>query len=157
MRDGVLIDFNKDQSLDLIVAGRKAGVVEIHANNGKGRLGRGDRIAPVVKLNGESTVVLAAGQDYLEQGATAIDDIDGDLTDSITISGAVNSTIVGTYSISYSAADRAGNRGTVTRTIQVGVNQGTGGSGGGAFGPVFLLLLTLVGILGGGRGTRKRR
>jgi len=144
MRRGVLVDFNKDQSLDLILAGNNSPVVEIHANNGIGRLGRGDRLAPVVKLNGESTLILAAGQEFVDPGATAIDDIDGDLTDTITTSGSVNTTIVGTYKISYSATDRAGNRGTVTRTIQVGVNEGTGGSGGGALGPGFVLLLALA-------------
>jgi len=45
MQHGVLADFNGDASLDLIMVGRDANVLEIHANNGIGRLGLGDRVA----------------------------------------------------------------------------------------------------------------
>ena len=144
MQRGVLIDFNTDQSLDLILAGQASGSVELHANNGIGRLGLGDRNAPVVSLVGESTVELPAGAAYVENGATATDDIDGDLTGSILTSGNVNTDVVGTYSVTYAASDRAGNKGTATRTVKVGVNQGTGGSGGGLISPWFLLLEALL-------------
>jgi hypothetical protein len=119
-------------------------VVELHANNGIGRLGLGDRIAPVIKLIGEPTLTLPAGAEYIEEGATATDDIDGDLTGSIQTSGTINTTVVGTYSITYTVSDRAGNKGSAVRTIQVGVNQGTGGSGGGLVSPLFLLLESLL-------------
>lgn len=144
MRRGVIVDFNGDDSLDLIFAGLGAGVVEIHANNGIGRLGLGDRVAPVISLNGESSVQLAAGQEYVEMGATASDDIDGDLTEQVTISGSVNTSVVGTYSLTYTATDRATNNASVQRSVQVGVNEGQGGSGGGTPGPLFLILLFLL-------------
>ena len=97
MRRGVLVDFNGDDSPDLIVAGAASNVVEIHANNGIGRMGLGDRVAPRITLNGAAALTLAAGQAYEELGATASDDIDGDLTDRIIISGTVNTTVVGSY------------------------------------------------------------
>lgn len=147
MRRGVLIDFNSDDSLDLIFAGIDAGVVEIHANNGIGRLGLGDRVAPSITLIGESIVALASGDEYIEMGATATDDIDGDVTESIVINGSVNTTTIGTYTISYTASDKATNSGTVQRTVQVGVNEGTGGGGGGMAGPMFGGLLLLLATL----------
>jgi hypothetical protein len=147
MTRGVLVDFNGDESLDLLLAGVDAGALEIHANNGIGRLGRGDRTAPDLQLLGEATITLAAGQTYVEPGATAIDDIDGDVTDFIEISGTVNTTAVGTQTLTYRVSDRAGNTSTAVRTIKVGVNEGTGGSGGGAISPLLLLLFGLLALL----------
>ena len=144
MRSGVLIDFNSDESLDLILAGPDAGVLEIHANNGIGRLGLGDRISPEIALLGEARVNIPSGEDFIDPGATAIDDIDGDITDKIEVSGAINSTVVGTQTITYSVTDRAGNLASVTRTVIVGVNEGTGGGGGGRLAPIFLLTLMIL-------------
>jgi hypothetical protein len=144
MRSGVIVDFNSDESLDLILAGADAGVLEIHANNGIGRLGLGDRIGPEIELLGEASVNIPAGQEYVDPGATANDDIDGDITDKIQVSGTINSTVVGTQTLTYSVADRASNRSSVTRTVIVGVNEGTGGGGGGLLAPLFLMTLMIL-------------
>jgi hypothetical protein len=144
MRSGVIIDFNSDESLDLILAGTDAGVLEIHANNGIGRLGLGDRVGPEIELLGEASVSIAAGEQFEDPGATALDDIDGDITDRIEVSGSINSTVVGTQTITYSVADRASNRSSVTRTVTVGVNEGTGGGGGGLLAPLFLMTLMIL-------------
>jgi hypothetical protein len=152
MQRGVLTDFNSDESLDLILAGPDAGVLEIHANNGIGRLGLGDRIGPEIELLGAASVNIPAGQEYVDPGATAADDIDGDITDKIEVSGTVNSTVVGTQTITYSVADRAGNRASATRTVIVGVNEGTGGGGGGLLTPLFVMTLLILSL-----GRRSRR
>ena len=144
MQRGVLTDFNNDESLDLILAGSSAGVLEIHANNGIGRLGLGDRIGPEIELLGEASVNIPAGQEYLDPGATAVDDIDGDITDKIVVSGTVKPTVVGTQTITYSVTDRAGNLATARRTVVVGVNEGTGGGGGGRLAPFFVMTLLLL-------------
>ena len=144
MRSGVIIDFNSDESLDLILAGADAGVLEIHANNGIGRLGLGDRVGPEIELLGEASVSIAAGEQFEDLGATAFDDIDGDITDRIEVSGTINSTVVGTQTITYSVADRASNRSSVTRTVIVGVNEGTGGGGGGLLTPFSVLTLMIL-------------
>ena len=144
MQSGVLVDFNNDQSLDLIMVGQAAGVLEIHANNGLGRLGLGDRVAPVVSLAGESNLQLPAGAIWEDPGATAMDDIDGDLSAAVVRSGAFDPDVVGTYTLTYQASDRAGNLGSAQRVVQVGVNAGTGGSGGGQVSPLFLALLVLL-------------
>lgn len=141
MRRGLLVDFNHDESLDLIIAGPRAGAIELHANNGRGRLGLGDRVPPTISLLGQPSLVLAAGELYEEAGATAVDDIDGDVTSLITVSGIVNTSVVGTYVLTYTATDRALNLASVQRTVQVGINQGTGGGGGGAISAVVLSML----------------
>ena len=147
MRHGILADFNDDTSLDLIMVGRDANVLEIHANNGIGRLGLGDRVAPALQLVGAASISIPAGELYVDQGATAEDDIDGDITDLIETSGPINPTAVGTQTITYRVADRAGNISSASRTVNVGVNSGQGGSGGGATTPIFIILLTMLAIL----------
>jgi hypothetical protein len=147
MRRGVLSDFNSDDSLDLIMVGRDANVLEIHANNGIGKLGLGDRISPDLQLVGQATVNVVADGTYVDPGATAEDDIDGDITDKIEVIGTINPSIVGTQTITYRVADKAGNTSSVVRTVNVGVNSGQGGSGGGIMAPVFIFLLSMLAIL----------
>ena len=154
MKRGVLVDFNGDQSLDLVLAGPDADALEIHANNGIGNLGLGDRTAPELRLLGDATVALAAGEAYIEAGASAIDDIDGDITDQIEILGTINTTSVGTQTLTYRVSDRAGNTSSVVRTIRIGVNEGTGGSGGGTMSPALLVIIGLLTVL---RQARRRQ
>jgi len=144
MRGGVLTDFNNDNSIDLIIAGPNSSVVEIHANNGIGSLGLGDRTAPVIEVLGETTVTLAAGAVYADPGATAVDDIDGDLTAAVIVNGAFDTGVVGSYTLRYSVTDRAGNLAAASRVINVGINEGVGGSGGGVLSPWYLVLQILL-------------
>ena len=78
-----------------------------------------DNIAPVISLNGASSVSLELGEAYSEAGATASDNLDGDLTANIATSGAVNSNVAGTYTITYSVSDAAGNSASATRSVTV--------------------------------------
>uniref|UniRef100_UPI002625E3CA immunoglobulin-like domain-containing protein n=1 Tax=uncultured Algibacter sp. TaxID=298659 RepID=UPI002625E3CA len=79
-----------------------------------------DTTAPVITLNGNATIDLNVGGTYTEQGATATDDLDGDITASIVIGGVVDTNIGGTYLITYDVSDAAGNAATqVVRTVNV--------------------------------------
>ncbi|PHR70070.1 MAG: hypothetical protein COA67_08835, partial [Lutibacter sp.] len=79
-----------------------------------------DVTAPVITLNGNSTINLFVGDTYAELGATATDNIDGNLTSSIVIGGTVNTSLVGTYTVTYNVSDAAGNDAIqVNRTINV--------------------------------------
>ena len=80
-----------------------------------------DTTVPVITLNGSSTINLSIGDNYIEQGATATDNIDGDITANIIVAGAtVNTNIAGTYIITYNVSDAAGNAAAqVTRTVIV--------------------------------------
>ncbi len=64
---------------------------------------------------------------YTEPGATALDNIDGDISNKIIISGTVNTSVANTYTLYYNVSDNAGNAAvTKTRTVIVagGVNPG---------------------------------
>jgi len=76
-----------------------------------------DTTAPVITLNGDSSVTHSAGTAYADLGATASDSKDG--TVSVTMSGSVNSDVVNSYTITYSATDAAGNKTSLTRTVNV--------------------------------------
>lgn len=78
-----------------------------------------DTTPPVITLNGGS-VALTIGDTYTEQGATALDDTDGDVSGDIVITGTVNTNVAGTYSVRYNVSDSAGNAATeVIRTVIV--------------------------------------
>ncbi|MEM5563461.1 immunoglobulin-like domain-containing protein [Psychroserpens sp. AS72] len=82
--------------------------------------GTPDTTAPVITLNGASTINLEVGDTYNELGATATDNIDGNLTSSIVITGTVNTNTAGTYTKYYNVSDAAGNAATqLTRSIVV--------------------------------------
>jgi MYXO-CTERM domain-containing protein len=82
----------------------------------------------VYVLEGPQDVTLSV---YRDAGATASDDVSGDLTAQIVVDNPVNTAIVGTYLISYDVSDFAGNQSpTVTRTVTVEAATGGGGGGG---------------------------
>jgi hypothetical protein len=110
-----------------------------------------DVTPPVITLLGNATVTLTVGDSYTDAGATATDDVDGDLTDQIvvTVSPPVDTGTPGTYTVSYNVSDAAGNAATeVTRTVIVNAAvtppppPPSGGGGGGATSLPGLLLLT---------------
>jgi hypothetical protein len=79
-----------------------------------------DTTPPVITLTGASTINLNVGGTYNEQGATATDNQDGNLTASIVIAGTVNTNSAGTYLVNYNVSDAAGNAALqVTRTVNV--------------------------------------
>ncbi len=80
-----------------------------------------DTIAPVITLVGDNPQTITVGNSYVELGATANDDIDGDITANILINPTnVNTAAIGTYSVTYDVVDDAGNPAvTQTRTVNV--------------------------------------
>ena len=121
------------------VATSSAGV-GVYLNDSLGNLGRGDIAPPVITLTGEATVNVPSGAPYSDAGATATDNIDGDITPVATSN--VNTAVVGTYTVTYNATDFAGNAADpVSRTVNVTPAAGRGGGGGGALGIWLLLLL----------------
>ncbi len=76
-----------------------------------------DVTPPVIVLNGENPIELLVGEPYVEAGATATDDTDGDLTSSIVITGTVDVNSPGTYMINYDVMDAAGNPAITTPRI----------------------------------------
>lgn len=68
-----------------------------------------DTAKPVITLLGLNPVNLTVGQVYVEAGATAVDDRDGDVSTKIVVSGSVNVAVAGNYSVKYDVRDAAGN------------------------------------------------
>ena len=66
------------------------------------------------------TVNILQGKTYVDAGATCIDNVDGDISDTIATSGTVNTDIPGTYPIDFDCSDAAGNAATTEiRTVNV--------------------------------------
>ena len=78
-----------------------------------------DATIPVLTLVGANPQRIELGTAYSELGATATDNIDGDISANISIDAtAVNVNIVGDYTVTYNVSDAAGNAAEeVTRTV----------------------------------------
>lgn len=79
----------------------------------------GDFSAPVITLRGEASSYVKVGTAYSDPGFSATDNIDGDLTSKVVVSGGVDTSKMGRNAITYTVKDTAGNTSTVTRTIYV--------------------------------------
>ena len=77
-----------------------------------------DNAPPVLTLIGDTQIQLKTGTAYTEPGYTATDS-GIDLTDQVTIDGAVNWEVAGSYTLTYSVTDASGNTSTATRTVIV--------------------------------------
>jgi len=77
-----------------------------------------DNVKPVISGAGNKTIPLNTTFNA-KAGVTAKDNIDGDLTKAIKITGSVNTKKIGTYTLTYSVADKSGNVTTITRKVSV--------------------------------------
>ncbi len=79
-----------------------------------------DTTPPVITLLGDASVTLTVGGTFTDAGATATDDVDGDITSHIVETGTVDVNTLATYTLTYNVSDTAGNPATpVTRTVVV--------------------------------------
>jgi hypothetical protein len=99
-----------------------------------------DVTPPVLTLRGLPIVTLRVGDTYTDAGASAIDDINGDITARITTDNPVDTSRASTYVITYSVSDMAGNSATITRTVIVNSRRHNGGGGIGVALPLLMLI-----------------
>lgn len=78
-----------------------------------------DTNPPVITVIGISPISHCIGIEYVDEGATAVDEEDGDITDKIVTSNNVDKDQIGTYTVVYTVEDKAGNSATATRTVNV--------------------------------------
>ena len=78
-----------------------------------------DKVAPEITLNKGDVIAITKGSSYTDAGATAIDNVDGDISANIEIIGEVNTQKTGEYEITYRIQDSSGNQSEVKRKITV--------------------------------------
>lgn len=78
-----------------------------------------DLTAPVISLKGEQSTYIKVGTTYTDPGFTASDNIDGDLTAKVSVSGGVDTSKMGINTITYQVTDSFGNKQTAERSVYV--------------------------------------
>lgn len=78
-----------------------------------------DTINPQLTLKGDATIYTFVNNEYIDEGAIALDNYDLDITNRIMMDNQVDITKVGTYEILYSVTDSSNNEATISRTIVV--------------------------------------
>jgi hypothetical protein len=81
-----------------------------------------DNLVPMLTLLGDDLVGVQLGDtSYVDAGATALDDCEGDLTASIVVDNPVDINVSDVYTVTYTVQDSSGNAAApVTRTVWVG-------------------------------------
>ncbi len=74
---------------------------------------------PVISLSGNSLVYVKSDTEYKELGFSANDNVDGDLTSKVQVTGLPNMSKSGIYVVTYSVTDSAGNTAYATRKVAV--------------------------------------
>ena len=93
-----------------------------------------DKVAPVITVTGINPITVAYGSIYADAGATATDDVNGNITANIVTVNPVDTSTAGTYTITYNVVDLAGNHSLeATRTVVVNNKPSSGGGGGGNY------------------------
>lgn len=79
-----------------------------------------DGIKPIITMLGITPYTMSQGHTYADAGATAWDNFDGDLSNSIAATSTVNTLVPGTYTVTYNVGDLGGNKAVpVIRTVIV--------------------------------------
>ena len=67
-----------------------------------------DTTGPVIKSKGGLTVIHEAGSSYKDSGASAVDNVDGDLSGDVKVVSTVDISKEGSYSVTYNVSDAVG-------------------------------------------------
>ena len=76
---------------------------------------------PTVTIIGSNPIILHlnSGTPYTEQGATALDEADGDISKNVQTTGSVNRNVAGTYRLTYTVSNKAGLSSSATREVRI--------------------------------------
>ena len=78
-----------------------------------------DVTPPVLTLHGNNPMQVTLGSVFTDPGASAEDNLDGDISSAIIVTGNVNTAVLGQYELTYYVEDQAGNSAEETRTVEV--------------------------------------
>jgi formylglycine-generating enzyme required for sulfatase activity/uncharacterized protein YjbI with pentapeptide repeats len=81
-----------------------------------------DVASPEMQIFGDANITHLQDTAWVDPGVEAHDVRDGNITDSITVSGTVDVNTTGTYTLTYTVSDGAGNEANITRTVNVEKN-----------------------------------
>ena len=76
-----------------------------------------DKEAPVITVNGQKTVYVSVGSTYTDEGASAIDNCDGEIK--VDVNNSVDTSKEGVYTVIYTAKDSSGNEAKEQREVKV--------------------------------------
>lgn len=86
---------------------------------------KNDDVAPIITLIGADSIKSQPlNQVYVDQGATAMDETDGDISENVFVESDVNVDRLGWYTVTYNVVDEGGNSALpISRKVRV-INQG---------------------------------
>ncbi|NRB80402.1 MAG: DUF5011 domain-containing protein, partial [Saccharospirillaceae bacterium] len=122
--DGVLNNINNDAA-DLFALGDH--IITFTSQDDSGNTGQAqatitvaDLSKPDLFLRGDSSITIELGALYTDEGVIALDNVDGDISQTVIIDNNVDINSIGLYSVIYNVSDAAGNVAqSVTRNISV--------------------------------------
>ena len=122
----IAVDGYDGDITDRVTVTEQDGIVTYSVEDSSGNLAQAEReiyyydpVPPVLTLAGNETVYLNYGIHFNDPGYSATDNIDGDLTENVQITGAVDRYNAGTYTLTYTVTDSYDNTVSVTRTVIV--------------------------------------
>ena len=77
-----------------------------------------DNTAPVINLNSSERLIVVKGEEFVSN-ATAVDDVDGNITDKIRIDGNLDTNQNGEYELKYHVEDSSGNKSEASQVVEV--------------------------------------
>lgn len=78
-----------------------------------------DGVTPQISLKGSNPYCMVKGTKYVEPGAVATDNVDGNITDRIAVTNKVTGNIMGSFRVVYKVEDSSGNQAIAYRAVIV--------------------------------------
>ena len=78
-----------------------------------------DGVTPMISLKGANPYCMVKGTQYVEPGATATDNVDGNITDRIVVTNKVSGNLMGAFRVVYKVEDSSGNQAIAYRAVIV--------------------------------------
>ena len=93
--------------------------IALSCNKDDGNGSINDYEKPVITILGENPYYTPKDAAYVDPGATAHDNVDGDITSNIAVTNNVDVSAVGDYTVNYRVGDVAGNVADTFRVVKV--------------------------------------
>lgn len=78
-----------------------------------------DGVTPMISLKGSNPYCMVKGTQYVEPGAIATDNVDGDITNRIAVENKITGNLMGAFRVKYTVEDSSGNKAIAYRAVIV--------------------------------------